>query len=157
MSKGKRILIGAGIALVIAAALFLVGFFIGRGQMAAQQAQAQQLRAQAQQLRAQFATAEALSRLLVARGWVYRATIDLEQRNFGLANSDLSRATAILRSVQPAQAGVDPTQMQRLAQAIAGTNVQVATDIGNQRRQILALADGLDTLLPQQVAQADVR
>ncbi|MBI4497232.1 MAG: hypothetical protein HY689_04955 [Chloroflexi bacterium] len=117
-------------------------------QAAAAQRQAQeQIQAETQAIRARLATAEATNGLLLARGWLYRAAVELDRRNFGLANDHLRQAAQALRPVNPAAAAVEPARLQALRTAIEGTSVRVAEDLEVQRTTVLQLAEQMDTLL----------
>ena len=80
---------------------------------------------------------------------LYEAAIELERRNFGTANTRLKDAGKALAALSDTAgtAGND-VQVARLQQAIAGLDLNVATDVSTQRDQVLELAQQAGNLIP---------
>lgn len=93
-----------------------------------------------------LAAADARIVLLRARTEVYRALIDLDQRNFGLANERLKAATAALQALDPAALGLDPASVTILREQLEATPVVVASDLEVQRLALLELSARLGAL-----------
>lgn len=149
----KRVGITLTLALLIGIALYFGGRWQERNRAAAQRAPLEQsLRETGAQLarsRRQLAAAEHRMRLLRAQNDVYEAAVELDRRNFGLANAYLRDAARVLATVNPEVAGVNRQEFESLRRTAAGTDVSVATNLASQRRQVLQLAGGLGRLLPE--------
>lgn len=117
-------------------------------QRATLEQQIEAARSEAAQLRAQLARVEAVNQLLMARGLLYQAAVELDRRNFGLANDAVQSARAALQLVDAGAAGLDAARLQELQQRLANTNVVVATDLESQRDLLLDLAREMDRLVP---------
>jgi len=125
--------------LIIATVLFLVGRTLGRKPVGALEE-----RATAAEVARDSAATNA--RLLEALALTYRSALDLDERNFGTANANLQAAVAALEAA--GGAGVDTAALARVKARARGMNVAVATNLEAQRRDVLALADALNALLP---------
>lgn len=147
-SKLKPILIGVVSALILAAILYGVGLRQGRAQLDAQKAsydsQVQTLQSQVATARAELASARNATRLIEARTGFYRTALDLERRNFGIANTRLRESAATLALVK--DAGLDAARLSALQKQVAATSINVATDLEAQRRQVLEFAAELEAL-----------
>jgi len=142
-SKAKPVLLGIGAVLLIGALLFGWGFLQGRAGMTEQQSQfAYETQAISRQLnqsqsdltqsRRETEEAKNLSRVMQARGELYRSAVDLEQRNFGTANTHLRQSAVLLGEVGTG-ANIDTTRVNAVRDALAKTNIAVASDLGAQR------------------------
>lgn len=127
--RWKRILIFGGLALVLGAALYLVGLVQGRGAVS-------DLETELTTAEQRLAEAETTSRARAALALVYRSALALEARNFGTANERLSEAASVLSGL-PAPDG-ELTSLQR---EIQETNLEVAADLESQRTRVLSFAD----------------
>jgi len=90
-----------------------------------------------------------LNHLLNGRIELYKAAAQLDQRNFGLANSHLRNAAAALAAVDVAAVGIDATAFNALRDAVAKTDIAVAVDLEAQRSSVLKYSADLDALLPR--------
>ncbi len=155
-SKVKMILIGIAVALVLAAILYGVGLSQGRAQLAAQKTgydgQIQTLQAQVDSDKKELAAAQNSTRLVQARASLYRTALDLEKRNFGTANTHLQESAAMLGQVQGGD--MDMARLGALKENLAKTDINVATDLEGQRKQMLDFARQVEGLTPQPVAGA---
>jgi hypothetical protein len=156
-SKVKRILIGIAAALVLAAILYGVGLSQGRAQLAAQKTgydgQIQRLQAQVDVGKKELAAAQNGTRLVQARAGLYRTALDLERRNFGTANTHLQESAAMLGQVQGG-GNLDIARLGALKENLAKTDINVATDLEGQRKQMLDFARQVEDLTPGQPSQA---
>lgn len=147
-SKLKPILIGVVSTLILAAILYGVGLQQGRAQLDAQKAsyesQVQALQSQVATARAELAAARNATRLIEARTGFYRTALDLERRNFGIANTHFRESAAILAQVKDAR--LDSARLSALQKQVTATSINLATDLESQRRQILAFAAELEAL-----------
>jgi hypothetical protein len=139
-SRGKVLLIGLIIAVLIAIAIFVFGFIKGRAQVSIVQGQL----AQAQ---AQLVISQNQQYLMQADIALYRTATDLDQRNFGIANSRLKSATDALGKISQTAAGVNSAQITQLRNSISAMNINVATNLEDQRAQVLKFASQLDGLM----------
>ncbi len=155
-SKIKMILIGIAVALVLAAILYGVGLSQGRALLAAQitesGGQIQRLQAQVDSGKQELAAAQNRTRLIQARAGLYRTALDLERRNFGTANTHLQESAATLGEVQGGD--LDMARLGALKENLAKTDINVATDLEGQRKQILDFARQVEALAPQPMAGA---
>lgn len=146
----RNLLIAAGGVVALILGVYFWGHFQTRSQLGAQQAEHEQrisaVQDQLQNAQAQLAIASNRNQLLLARTDLYRTAADLDARNFGTANTRLQQAAAALGKVDASGAGVDAQQIATLRDAIAGTNINVATDLQQQRSQVLEFAAQLDAM-----------
>jgi hypothetical protein len=145
MQNKKTLVIVVIAAVVLGALLYLGGLWQGRGQLVAERST---YTAQIQQLVDKLAVVETGNTLLNARIALYRAAADLDQRNFGMANSRLQEAARSLAALEPLRIDVDPARLEGLRREIASTSIAVALDFEQQRTRLLSLAWQLDQLTP---------
>jgi hypothetical protein len=151
MSKGKKLGLIAAIAVVLGVALYLGGLWQGRSQVNAQKEKCLQ---QLKESDARRVAAENRFYFLKARTALFQTAIDLDQRNFGLANTHLRETDEPLARLDAASQGIDKSTLDTLRREIAGTNIQVAIDLEVQRNRILYFERRLDALIPQPTAPA---
>ncbi len=144
------ILITLGIAIVIGVALYFGGLKQGQSELAAQKTHyEQQVQAGKTALgksQAQLAGVRNHNHLMQARVALYRTATDLDQRNFGIANQRLHDVTDALDQIKTADGGIDTAKIVALRKLIAASNVNVATNLEQQRAQILDFAARLDAI-----------
>lgn len=147
-SGPNKIVIGMVVALVVAGALYGFGLMQGKGQLTAQkadyEAQLQTAQTKVQQANEQVATLTERGHLMQGQLFLYRTAVDLDQRNFGIANTNLKNAAASLAQVKNTEAA----KVSSLHDAIAATNINVATNLEAQRNKVLSFVRQLDTLVP---------
>ena len=95
---------------------------------------------------AQIHSLQSLNQLLGANMWTYRAAIALDNRNFGVANTDVVKAAASLGSVDAAAAGLDPKAVESLQKEAGAIHISVAINLESQRNELLHLAGGIGAL-----------
>lgn len=151
-AKAKRTLIIIVVAVAVAAAMYGVGWWQGRAQLAAQKAdferQLQDVRGELEQTRDELAVAENRGRLMQALAALYRTTVDLDQRNFGIANTHLQEAADALGQIKDASGGLDLEQLSELRTEIEETDINVAVDLEDQRTMVVGFANELEALIP---------
>jgi len=146
MNKGKKLGVIALIIVALGIALYLTGSWRGRSQAAAEKEQcAQQLKDR----EARLAAAENQVFFYKARIALFQTTLELDQRNFGLANAHLREADDPLARMNASRLGIDKATLDALRQEIAGANIHVAIDLEAQRNQILNFERRLDSLIPR--------
>lgn len=143
------------IVAVVVVALLVLGVYLWgnvqtRNQLSAQQTDYDQ-RISAMQERLQtteqeLAATQNQNLVLMARTDLYRAAAALDQRNFGIANSHLRQVEQALDQVDAASAGLDATQFNQLRSSLDGLNINVATDLQDQRNKVHGLASQLDAI-----------
>ncbi len=144
------LLITLGIAIVIGVALYFVGLKQGQSELAAQKThyeqQVQAGKTALDKSQAELAGVRNHNHLMQARVALYRTAIDLDQRNFGIANQRLHAVAEALDQIKTADGGIDPEKIAALRKSIAASNVNVATNLQQQRAQILDFAARLDAI-----------
>jgi len=146
MNKGKKLGIIAMVVVVLGAALYLGGLWQGRSQVNAQK---ENCLRQLKDSDARRVAAENRVHFLKARTALYQTALDLDQRNFGLANAHLREADDPLARLNAAGLGIDKATLDVLRREIAGTSIQVAIDLETQRNLILNFERRLDSLIPR--------
>lgn len=151
-SRGFRgIAIAVLVVLLVGVGLYFVGRWQERSRAEAQRVeferQQQATEAQLSRAREQLAAAENRARLLRVRGTLFEAALELDRRNFGIANRHLQSAGQTLGSVTSGFTGVDAQKLEDLRGAIAEANVNVATNLQAQRTRVLDFAARLDELI----------
>ena len=146
----RVMLIAAGIFIVIAAVLYYVGMTQGRRELAAQKTHYEQQLAQIDQslntTRDELAAVRNHNHLMQARVALYRTTIDLDQRNFGIASTRLHDAADALGQIRKDTGGIDLAKIAALKDAIGASDFTVAADLETQRANVLGFATQLDAI-----------
>ena len=92
-SKFKQILIVIVVATIVGAALYGAGWWQGRSQFSDDD---EPIKRELQQTKELLNTATNRAYLMEARGDLYDVTVNLDERNFGMANTRLQEAAAAL-------------------------------------------------------------
>ncbi len=144
-----RLLIAAAVFLVVAFLLYWLGLSKGRGELAAQktsyEGQIKTAQSQTAAAQAQLAVAQAQNQLMGARGLLYQAALALDQRNFGIASDDVTKAGTALDAAKPADPGAE-AKLVTIRQAVTATKINVAENLDTQRSGLLNLASQVDEL-----------
>ncbi len=139
-------------ALLIGAALFALGRYLGSRELTAARAEMaaerELLAEQIVALDAQMQQAAHRMKLLEARIWLFRAAAELDRRNFGTANEHVRQAASALASVTEPGAGIDVDAVRRMEASVASTDLSVARDLQQQRAQLLELAAQMEAIIP---------
>ncbi|MEM6753702.1 MAG: hypothetical protein AAF630_12090 [Cyanobacteria bacterium P01_C01_bin.38] len=143
-SKLKKILIGIVIATITGAALYGAGWWQGRSQFSSSD---EPIKRELQQTKELLNTATNRSYLMEARGDLYDVTVNLDERNFGMANTRLQEAAAALGKVED-DGNLNISKIQELQQAIAKKNINVAVNLEQQRNTVLSYINLLNKLIP---------
>jgi hypothetical protein len=144
MNKGKAMGLIVIFVVALGTALYLGGLWQGRKQEAAQK---EQCRQQLKDCDSRLAVAENQVRLLKARTALYQTAIDLDQRNFGLANAHLRETDDPLARLDASSLGINKASLDELRKEIAATDIQVAIDLAVQRAKIIQFGYRLDSLI----------
>ncbi len=146
--------IAAGLALAVGVVLYFGGRWQERGIAASDRAErieeVEAARSDLASSRAELAAAEDRIRLLWARSLLFETAVDLDRRNFGTANQHLRAASQQLEAVRTGPPGMDVERLRALQRDIAEANLNVATDLGVQRAQVMDFLARLDALLPEE-------
>lgn len=148
----KWILIGAGAIIVAGILVYLIGYYQGRSRVADVEERLAVVHQELEESREQLRLARDRGRLAQALSLVYRTMLDLDDRNFGTANSRLQLTAQLLEGVESQQ--LNTAELQALQREIRQTDIRVATDLENQRSLITGFAERLRSLLPEEMAAA---
>lgn len=145
----KMLLLATAIAIALVAAGYTAASIQGSSRMAAQKARHEKnvlaLQDDLQSTRKALASTTARNHLLLASAALYRTTADLDDRNFGTANTHLQEAATAMSKAAAVAGTVDP-KVAKLSADLGRMNINVATDLGAQRSTVLALAAQVDGL-----------
>lgn len=157
-NKTRMVLVAAVVVILLMIGIYYWGNVQTRNQLTAQEAQYQQritaVDTQLQETRRELEAARNRNHLLMARTDLYRTAADLDQRNFGTANTRLQEAEAALRQVNASAGGLDAAKLEALRASVKGMNLNVATNLQDQRNQVLDLAARLDQIAFEGTATA---
>ncbi len=146
MRNPMRVFAVIAILIVIGIALYWVGLSQGRSQLDAER---KTFNTQLEQINARLVTAEYSVRLNQARYYLCRTVLDLDQRNFGLANNHLKEAHAALGNINASMVGVDPGRFEALRKDIGATDISVAMNLEEQRGRVFTFSEQLEALIPR--------
>ncbi|MGF1672927.1 MAG: hypothetical protein ACFCUV_04480 [Rivularia sp. (in: cyanobacteria)] len=146
-SQIKKILIGVVVATIAGAGLYGAGWFQAHSQFSAND-QKIQLESELEQTKEQLTTARNRAYLMKARGDLYDTTVNLDLRNFGVANSRLKEAETALSKVSDVNGSLNITKIKELQQAISKKNINVAVNLEQQRNTVLSYINVLNQLIP---------
>ncbi len=144
-SKFKKILIGIVVATIAGAALYGAGWWQGRSQFSSDD---EPIKQELQQTKELLNTATNRAYLMEARGDLYDVTVNLDARNFGMANTRLQEAAAALGKVEDADGSLNINKIQELQNAVAKKNINVAVNLEQQRNTVLSYINVLNKLIP---------
>lgn len=144
-SKFKKILIGIVIAIFTGAALYGAGWLQARSQFSNDD---EQIKRELEQTKEQLITERNRTYLMEARGDLYDTTVNLDQRNFGVANTRLQEAAAALSKVEDVNGNLNIKKIQELQTAISKKNINVAVNLEQQRNSVLSYINVLNKLIP---------
>lgn len=144
-SKFKKILIGVVLVTITGAVLYGAGWWQGRSQFSSDD---DQIKLELQQTKEQLITATNRAYLMEARGDLYDTTVNLDLRNFGVANTRLQEAAAALGKVEDASGTLNINKIKELQNAIAKKNINVAVNLEQQRKTVLSYIQDLNKLIP---------
>lgn len=141
------------VVLVTIVVVFAIGWWAGRAgpqarvaELTVELAESRVAAAHAEQARVQAA---AWVGLLQAQSQVMQAAIELDQRNFGIANRHVAEARQALAGVDVAVLGLDAGQVSALKAALDDTDLAVAADLAGQRQALVGLIERIQALLPR--------
>ena len=139
------------IIIVAAIVLFAIGWWRGG---VAPKAQVQQLTSELSQSRESDAAAQrerdearAGMTLREAQVALLQANMELDRRNFGIANEHIERAAERLATIDAATLTLDEARVQALREELAQTNLNLATDLAEQRAHLSRLADEINDIV----------
>ncbi len=142
----RRAVLGA-LGLVAVFILLGVGIAIGRGPVPELRETAREARTaeaaavdRAETLESRLHGEEALTLL-------YRALLDVDARNFGIANDRVRTAAERLGAVDVARLGADPEELEAIRDELSTFDIRVAEDLAGQRSRLMTLAERLNRLL----------
>lgn len=146
-SKIKKILISIVIVTITGAALYGAGWWQGRSQFSSDD---ESIERELRVAKEDLIIARNRTYLMEARGDLYDTTVNLDERNFGMANTRLQQAAAALGKVEDVNGNLNINKIRELQKAIASKNVNVAVNLEQQRNTILSYVNVLNKLIPAQ-------
>ncbi len=152
VSKLKKILISIVILAISGVALYGAGWFQASSQFSSDDRKTQQELEQAKeklnQVKEQLITERNRTYLMEARGDLYDTAVNLDERNFGTANTRLQEAAAALGKIDDVNGSVNIKKVKELQNAIAKKNLNVAVNLEKQRNTVLSYINVLNKLIP---------
>ncbi|KST65828.1 BRO1 domain-containing protein [Mastigocoleus testarum] len=152
--KIKLILIGVSATIVTGAAIYGIGWWQGRSHVSVNNEEITEeiksVRQELQQTQNQLEAVRNYGYLMQARAALYHSAVDLDQRNFGTANTRLQEASTALGEVKDNSGTLDINKISSLQKNISQTNINVAVNLQKQRRQILKHVNQLNSLIPEE-------
>lgn len=106
-------------------------------------------RTKLQDAHSQLNALQSTNALLGANMWISRATVALDNRNFGVANESVSKAVKELSVVDSAAIGLDSTKLASLQKQAGAIKISIVTNLQPERNQLLHLADAINVLAGQ--------
>jgi hypothetical protein len=140
----KYLSIGILAATLLMCAAYYVGFARGHGEL---QALKNDYEKQLGAMQQKAVVCESRNSLSLARLALYRTVLDLEQKNFGLANSHIRQAASSLSQMSPALVGTDSAKLEAIRRSVAAMNFEPAASVDDQRSSILNAAMQLETIV----------
>ncbi len=150
LPKIKRILIGLGATIVTGAVIYGIGWWQGRSHVSVEDEEIKSVQQELKQTQNQLEAVKNYSYLMQARAALYHSAVDLDQRNFGTANTRLQEASTALGKVKDTSADLDAQKISSLQKNISQTNINVAVNLEKQRQQILKYVTQLNALIPEE-------
>lgn len=138
-----RFVFWGGSVLLFFVVAFGVGFAVGTRRIDDITQRMEQAEARAVEREARAAALEARLHAHEALALLYATLLDVDARNFGIANERLDAATAALRRVNPEAFGAGAAELDVLLGELAALNVRVAADLAGQRATLSRLAQRL--------------
>lgn len=146
MKKPMRVFTVIVVLILLGIALYWVGLSQGKSQL---EAERKNFNTQLEQTNSRLVSAEYNVRLNQARFLLCRTVLDLDQRNFGLANNHLKEAYAALGNINASMVGIDPGRFEALRKDIGATDISVAVNLEEQRGRVFTFSEQLEALLPR--------
>lgn len=135
-----RVVFWGGVVIILLLVSFVVGYVVGVRRIGDLTRRMEQAEARVDAVEARRHAYEALSLL-------YRTLLDVDARNFGIANQRLDSATAVLGRVNPVALGADAATLETLRSDLVQLDVRVASDLARQRTTLSHLAQRLAEVL----------
>ena len=145
----KMLLLALVVAIALVAAGYLSASIKAGSRLALHKAENEQtvlaLQNDLSTARRALASTTTRNHFLAASAALYRASADLDDRNFGTANEHLQEAADAMAKAAAAGDGADP-EIARLSTVLGQMDINVATDLAAQRSSVLQLAAQIDSL-----------
>lgn len=145
--QAKKILLGFFVMAIAGAVLYGLGWQQGRSQAQSSQQKLKSLEKELQVSQGQVNSLKNRNSLTQARAALLQTAVDLDQRNFGVANTNLQVAATALSQIQRSD-NIDMAKLTELQKNIAQTNINVAVNLEEQRQKILIFVSDLNKLIP---------
>jgi len=142
-SRARSMIIVTLVVILALVAVYYVGLTQGRQELAAQKASFEK---QVNGLQRGLALSESRNALSTGRLSLCRTAIDLDQKNFGLANTHIREAASALSLVSPVLIGADPARFEEIRRSLSTTNLEVASDTEKQKSDIQNIIIQLDAI-----------
>lgn len=108
--------------------------------------QATQLQTQLKQANDSISAAQSTSQIMQARAALLQAAYDLDQRNFGNANTQVADATRALETIT---LSANPDQLKTLKEELSTVEINFVINPEEQKKRLLGFANQLLALQPR--------
>jgi len=143
-SKFRTVTAGILIAVLALAAAYLIGLEQGRSE---KESVIKGLEKQVSDLQRNMAVTESRNTLSTGRMALCKTVLDLEQVNFGMAETHLNETTAALSHVSPILVAIDPARFEELRREIAAVKIEIGSNTSDMRSRLLDFSSRLDALV----------
>lgn len=154
-----RVLLGFVLVVAVAIAVYAFGYRQGRGPLDAERAAFEERLGDAESSRdaalQQLDAALNVKRLQAGEIALLEAVVELDRRNFGIANEHLRKASAALARIETSAGGISVEQVRSAGRAIDAFDVNVATNLESQRSQVFSLAGRIRELIPDESSHVE--
>ncbi len=152
-SQWKTIATSLLLAVITGVVLYVFGWWQGSKSVDSGEKEISKIQQELQASQQQVNLLKNRSYLMQARAALFQSTVDLDQRNFGVANGSLQEAATVLAQVKDGENKLDVVKLGELQKKIAKTNINVAVNLEAQRQQILGFVRELNSLIPEEFKQ----
>ena len=152
LPKIKIILIGVTVSIVTGVAIYGIGWWQGRSHVSVEDEEIKSVQQELEETQNQLEVVRNYGYLMQARAALYHSAVDLDQRNFGTANTRLQEAYTALGKVEDTSGSLDTQKISSLQKNISQTNINVAVNLEKQRQQVLKYVNRLNNLIPEETA-----
>lgn len=150
-SKAKPVLMGLFAAGIAGVAVYALGWWQGQATVDSGKQQVETIKQELQTSQQQVNTFKNRGYLMQARAALFNAAVDLDQRNFGVANLHLQEAANALAQVKENGNKINLVKLGELQKKISQTNINVAINLEEQRQKVLAFVNDLNSLIPDEL------
>jgi hypothetical protein len=126
---------------------FVGGFIVGNRPVGELNQRVATAEATARESVDRVAELEARVHAFRALSLLYMTLVDVDDRNFGIANTRLDQSVSALDQVDPGRIDVDTGELEAIRSELADLDIRVAADLADQRDTLAELARRLAEVL----------